>query len=206
MASIMMTTALISSIVGQEAISEVSKSIFKSIKGIFYHTNPLVRELLEDIDIYNEIELVKTLIQEININTINNSNLNLDFSEILINDTYHVIDTDEIESTENTSNILGYNDTLCNDNVFDTYKPFISLTLTKCLYQLRDILEKIYIEINQLNKGVEYHKSLWFQTFRQPAYIKNLTKIKKYKKNMENKFEHLIKFMNIYVKSDHITN
>ena len=62
---------------------------------------------------------------------------------------------------------------------------------------------QIYKEINGLNKGVEYHKSMWFQSFRKPAYNKNLMKIKKYKKNMEDKFDHLIKLMNIYLRLDY---
>lgn len=205
MSTIMMTTAVISSIVGQEAISEVSKSIFQSIKGIFYHTNPIVRELLEDIDIYNEIELVRTLIMEINANTINNVDLNVDYNDILINDTYHIIDDSEIneEEVNETAKYLAKNNVDLFPNTLGVDQPFISLTLTKCLYQLKDILEKIYKEINELNRGVEYHKTLWFQSFRKPSYNKNLLKIKKYKKNMEDKFDHLIKLMNIYLRLDY---
>ena len=204
MSTIMMTTAVVSSIVGQQAITEASKSIFESIKGIFYHTNPIVRELLEDIDIYNEIELVRTLIREINANTINNPKLEIDYNEILLNDSYHVIEDYEIEDKVNkTAEKIAENHMSLYTDVAGSKQPFISTTLTKCLFQLRDILEKIYIEINELNKGVEYHKTLWFQSFRKPAYNKNLFKIKKYKKNMEDKFDHLIKLMNIYLRLDY---
>lgn len=204
MSTIMMTTAVVSSIVGQQAITEASKSIFESIKGIFYHTNPIVRELLEDIDIYNEIELVRTLIREINAHTIKNPKLEIDYNEVLLNDSYHVVEEHEVEDKVNKTaeKIVETHISLYTD-VAGTEQPFISTTLTTCLFQLRDILEKIYIEINELNKGVEYHKTLWFQSFRKPAYNKNLFKIKKYKKNMEDKFDHLIKLMNIYLRLDY---
>lgn len=213
MSSIMMTTALISSLVGQEAISEVSKSIFHSITGIFYHSNPIVRELLEEIDIYEEIDLVRTLIEEINNHTINNPDLEIDLEKFLVRESYHIIDnndaykedseTDIKDKINKTAEFLSEKNMILYPNTVGVDQPFISETLTKCLYQLKDILEKIFREINDLNKGVEYHNGLWFQSFRKPTYMKHLVKIKKYQKTMESKFEYLIKLMNIYLRMDY---
>jgi hypothetical protein len=209
----MVTTALIGSLVGQEAVSEVSKSIFKTIAGIFYHSNPIVKELLNEIDIYDEIDLVKTLIQEINKHTINDNELDIDYEAIMLKNSYHILNKESIESDvedtilENkinkTAEYLSNNKLELFPNTLGSPQPFVSQTLTKCLYQLKDILEKIFKEINELNKGVEYHKTLWFQGVRAPQYLKNLNKIKKYQKTMHNKFEYLIKIMNIYLRLDY---
>jgi hypothetical protein len=209
----MVTTALIGSLVGQEAISEVSKSIFKTIACIFYHSNPIVKELLDDIDIYEEIDLVKTLIQEINKHTINDNDLDINYESIMLKNSYHILNKDLIESIDKdtmlettinkTAEYLSKNNLDLFPNTLGSPQPFVSQTLTKCLYQLRDILEKIFKEINELNKGVEYHKTLWFQSIRTPKYLKNMNKIKKYQKTMHNKFEYLIKLMNIYLRLDY---
>lgn len=204
-----MTTALIGSLVGQEAITEVSKGIFRSISGIFYHTNPVVKELLDELDIYEEIDLVRTLVEEINNNTLKNPDFNVDIEQYLVRESYHIIDNndayvnDKLKNNIKTIEILTDKNMILYPNILGEDQPFISVTLTKCLYQLKDILEKIYREINKLNKGVEYHNQLWFRSFRNPSYTANLTKIKKYQKTMEYKFEHLIKLMNIYLRLDY---
>jgi hypothetical protein len=209
----MVTTAVIGSLVGQEAMSEVSKSIFKTIAGIFYHTNPIVKELLDDIDIYEEIDLVKTFIQEINKHTVNNTELNINYESIMLKNSYHILNKETIEldiedtiletKINKTAEYLSENKLDLFPNTLGAPQPFISQTLTKCLYQLKDILEKIFKEINELNKGVEYHNTLWFQRIRTPKYLKNLNKIKKYQITMHNKFEYLIKLMNIYLRLDY---
>lgn len=202
----MVTTAVVGSIVGQEAITEVSKGIFQSVTGIFYHTNPIVKELLEELDTYDEVELVKTLIMEINKQTLNDSKLDIDIEEFMISQNYNIIDgNDAMETVEQINKEANKLDETKEvfPSVYCEEQPFISETLTKCLYQLKDIVEKIYKEINELNKGIEFHKTLWFQSFRAPKYLLNLEKIKKYQKIMNAKFEHLVKLMNIYLRLDY---
>lgn len=210
MSTVMMTTALIGSLVGQEAITEVSKGIFRSITGIFYYTNPVVRELLEELDIYEEIDLVRTMVEEINKQTLKNPELTIDLEQYLVRESYHIIDNNDayvndklIKDINHVAELVAEKDMILFPNVLGNQQPFISETLTKCLYQLKDILEKIYKEINELNKGVEYHNQLWFKSFRQPKYMKHLNKIKKYQDTMQSKFEYLIKLMNIYLRLDY---
>lgn len=194
--TIMMTTAVVSSLVGQEAVSEASKGIFHTIKGIYYHKNPIVKDLLEDIDIYNEIELIKTLIQEINVHTINSDDLSVNYNDVIIDDTYHIINDDDIDN-----NVL--DDVIEPDLYIYDNQPFMSTTLTTCLFQLRYVLTKIYKEINHLNINVERHNKLWFRRFRRASYSKNLRNIKKYKYSLKEKFDNLIKLMNIYSRLDY---
>jgi hypothetical protein len=217
MSTLMVTSAVIGSIVGQEAITEVSKSIFQSVAGIFYHNNPIVKELLEELDTYDEIDLIKTLVEEINNQTINDANIYIDVDKFIIKESYNIIDgndamindedDEEDKPVQNKINTEAQELNNIKHEIFPSVcgreQPFISHTLTKCLYQLRDIVEKIYHEINELNKGIEYHKTLYFQSFRKPAYENNLKKIKLYQKTMNSKFEHLVKLMNIYLRLDY---
>lgn len=211
MSSLIITTAVIG-IVGQEAISEVSKSIFQSVAGIFYHSNPKVKELLQELDTYNELELIKTLIMEINSQTLNDNNLNIDIESLLICDKYNIIDNIDTATNDTITHNIETNDTETNN--LDTPKhilpsicaagqPFISETLAKCLYQLKDIVENIYREINELNEGVEYHKTLWFQSFRTPRYEAHLKNIGALQKIMNLKFKRLISLMNMHLRMDY---
>lgn len=214
MSTVMMTTALIGSLVGQEAITEVSKSIFRSITGIFYHTNPVVRELLEENDVCDEVDLIRTMIEEINRRTIKNPELNIDLEKFLIRESYHIIDNNDayVDDNENNKNNKNNNEKheqssmILYPNPMGDEQPFMSDTLIKCLHQLKDILEKIYREINELNREVEKHNQLWFKSFRKPNYMKHLHKIKKYQNIMKCKFEYLIKLTNIYLRPDYNSN
>jgi hypothetical protein len=206
----MVVSAVVGALVGQEFISKTSEGIFNSIKGIFYHTNPIVTDILEDMDIYEELDLIKTFIQEINKQTVNDNSLDVNMDKIIIQDDYDMVinnNQNDVElsthtpETEVTAEVT--TEVTTDDNNNEHTGTFTSHTLTKCLIQLRDIVEKIYHEINEINRGVEYHKTIWFNKFRTPKYITNITHLKRYKRTMDSRFEHLLKIMNIYLRMDY---
>lgn len=184
----MFTSAVVATLVGQEAITEVSKSVFQSIAGIFYHTNPIVNEILENLNIYNDLDLIKTLINEINKQTINDKSLIIKEYEIKDEDSLTIIYEKEQKLLEKSDK---------------RSEPFISETLQKCLLQLKEQVEKINHEIGELDKQVQYHNTLWFKSFRTPKYMANINRITHLKKILKSRYTDLVQLMNIYLRMDY---
>lgn len=197
----MVASFVVASLVGQEAVTEVSKSLFQSITGIFYHNNPLVRELLTNLDIYDELSLIKTLINEINGNIVHDRSLAIPDKtredevtgfDVVVDPLEEYLPKPEMETGSATAM-----DTT-DDEMVKPENRRQSETLKLCLVQLKDIVEKIYHEINQLNVNVAYHRTLWFNSFRTPRYNMNIENIKKMQLIMKSRFRHLIEILTIY--------
>ena len=68
----MVIGAIISGLVGQELVSETSKSIFHSITNILSHEHPVINSILSDLDIPAQIKLIRSIVTEVSENEIHN--------------------------------------------------------------------------------------------------------------------------------------
>jgi hypothetical protein len=163
--------------------------MYNKLLSIFSNTNPVVIEVLNDLDIYNSLVLIKTVILEINQYTIKDDTLH----EAKNADNYVIIDSD----LENINNINKFIENI------DPNMPFISKSLTVCLMQLNNIINIIYDEVKKINEGYNYHQTIWFKRFRTPKYMTNIENMKRFKKIMDNRYDSLLKLMNIYLRLDY---
>ena len=72
----MVIGAIISGLVGQELVSETSKSIFHSITNILSHEHPVINSILSDLDIPAQIKLIRSIVTEVSENEIHNKDHN----------------------------------------------------------------------------------------------------------------------------------
>ena len=194
MASLTILTFGIGALVGQEFVSDIANTMYNKLLSIFSNTNPVVIEVLNDLDIYNSLVLIKTVILEINQYTIKDEKLPNAESYLEKNaDNYVIIDSE-------LGNINSINKFIEN---IDPNMPFISKSLTVCLMQLNNIINPIYDEVNKINEGYNYHQTIWFKRFRTPKYITNIENLKRLKKIMDNRYDSLLKLMNIYLRLDY---
>ena len=55
----------------------------------------------------------------------------------------------------------------------------IPKSLELSIQQLNDIVERIHKNLNNIKNGVEYHKTLWFSSFRNVGYLEEVETLKK---------------------------
>jgi hypothetical protein len=71
-------------------------------------------------------------------------------------------------------------------------------TLGLAIMQLSNIITIIHTDLNTVKTGVEYHKTLWFNSFRTPDYLKIIEKIKIDKKTLDSRLDTLIKVVTLF--------
>ena len=64
-------------------------------------------------------------------------------------------------------------------------------TIQLALNQLMMIVDNIHTDLNKIKEGIEYHKTLWFNRFRTPAYLELIENIKKDKNILDSRLENL---------------
>lgn len=196
MASLTLLTFGIGALVGQEFVSDLANTLYNKLLSIFSNTNPVVIEVLNELDIYNSLVLIKTVILEINKYTIKDDKISQDeLCNKIENkiDNYVIVDSD-------LGNIDGINAFIEN---IDPNMPFISKSLTVCLMQLNNVINSVYEEVNKINDGYNYHQTIWFKRFRTPKYLTNIENLKRLKNIMDNRYDNLLKLMNIYLRLDY---
>ena len=78
----MALTTIISGIVGQEIVTETSKSIFHSLSNLLSHCHPTINNLLSDLDIPAQIKLTRTIITDIQILNIHTESINVSLEQM----------------------------------------------------------------------------------------------------------------------------
>tara|TARA_B100000029_G_scaffold285415_1_gene279194 strand:- start:590 stop:1018 length:429 start_codon:yes stop_codon:yes gene_type:complete len=78
----MALTTIISGIVGQEIVTETSKSIFHSLGNLLSHCHPTINNLLSDLDIPAQIKLTRTIIIDIQILKINTASIKVSLEQM----------------------------------------------------------------------------------------------------------------------------
>jgi hypothetical protein len=73
-----------------------------------------------------------------------------------------------------------------------------SNSLKISLKQIKEILDEIHKDINDIKNGIEYHKSLWFHRIRTPSYYKIIKKLKSDKYAMDSRLDNLVKVINLF--------
>lgn len=68
-------------------------------------------------------------------------------------------------------------------------------TLKLALEQVEEILGKISHVIQEIDEGIELHKTLWFHRWRTPSYYEKLAKMKLYQQNMGIRYDNLVRTM-----------
>jgi hypothetical protein len=71
-------------------------------------------------------------------------------------------------------------------------------TLELAISQLSDIITTIHTDLNNIKNGVEYHKTLWFNSLRTPDYLKIIEKIKLDKKTLDSRLDNMIKIVTLF--------
>ena len=66
------------------------------------------------------------------------------------------------------------------------------------LVHTTDILDKIHTNITELKKAIEYHKSLWFNSFRSTNYSRIIDKLKENKIILDTRMNDLIKIIQLF--------
>lgn len=98
--------------------------------------------------------------------------------------------TSKVEIIE--SIIRDLNDYLKTNNINPNH------TLGLAIVQLSNIITIIHTDLNTVKIGVEYHKTLWFNYFRTPDYLKIIEKIKIDKKTLDSRLDTLIKVVTLF--------
>ena len=78
-------------------------------------------------------------------------------------------------------------------------------TIELALSQLMNIIDNIHGDLNKVREGVIYHRTLWFNSFRTPAYLEIVEKIKNDKKILDSRLENLAIVTNIFRQINKIT-
>ncbi len=78
----------------------------------------------------------------------------------------------------------------------------IPKSLELSIQQLNDIVEKIHTNLNNIKNGIEYHKTLWFSSFRALGYLEDIEKLKKNNSILDTRLDHLIKIIMLFQKSE----
>ena len=73
-------------------------------------------------------------------------------------------------------------------------------TIQIALNHLMQIVDNIHTDLNKIKEGVDYHKTLWFNSFRTPMYLELIEKIKKDKNILDSRLENLAVVTNIFRK------
>ncbi len=128
---------------------ETSKKLLNKVFDIVNEKDQDVIEILTSIDINSKVELVETIIIDIN-------------NEIKI---HHLEPNKSLETV---------------------------------LLQTSNILDTIHNNIIELKKGMEYHKSIWFHSFRSPDYLKIIDKLKENKVILDTRMNDLIKIIQLF--------
>ena len=76
-------------------------------------------------------------------------------------------------------------------------------TLDLAIVQLSNIITIIHTDLNNVKIGVEYHKTLWFNSFRTPEYLKIIEKIKLDKKTLDSRLDNMIKIITLFREINH---
>ncbi len=128
---------------------ETSKKLLNKIFDITNEKDKDIIEITNSIDINSKVELVETIITDIN-------------QEIKI---HHL-------------------------------EPNKSLEMV--LLQTSHILDKIHNNIVELKKGIEYHKTLWFHSFRSTNYSIIIEELKENKIILDTRMNDLIKIIQLF--------
>ena len=128
---------------------ETSKKLMSTVFDIVNEKNQDIIDITNSIDLNSKVELVETIIKDIN-------------EEIKI---HHL-------------------------------QPNKSLEIV--LLQTTDVLDKIHNNITELKKAIEYHKSLWFNSFRSTNYYKIIDKLKENKILLDTRMNDLIKIIQLF--------
>jgi hypothetical protein len=78
--------------------------------------------------------------------------------------------------------------------------PNHSLELALC--QIKNIITDIHSDLNDIKKGIEYHKTLWFNYIRIPEYYKIIEKVKEDKKILDSRFDNLVKVISLFKQNE----
>ncbi len=71
-------------------------------------------------------------------------------------------------------------------------------SLDLAIIQLSNIITTIHTDLINVKNGVEYHKTLWFNSFRTPDYLKIIEKIKLDKKTLDSRLDNMIKIITLF--------
>ncbi len=74
--------------------------------------------------------------------------------------------------------------------------PNHSLNLS--LNKLMEIIKTIHDDLNEIKKGIAYHKTIWFNYFRTPSYYTIMEKVKEDKKLLDSRFDDLVKIITLF--------
>lgn len=138
-----MVVEVISYFVGQNILSETTRSIYNGISGIVSHQNKEVNKILEEIDVITSTKIVNSIVDEVKKHHYKSKTFNLAVSSLL------------------------------------------------------EILKKIDLEIEDINKDVVEHKEKWFNTWRTPAYVVRIERLRTLKKNMDTRLQYLVDIIRI---------
>ena len=74
----------------------------------------------------------------------------------------------------------------------------IPKSLELSIQQLNDIIDRIHKNLNNIKNGIEYHKTLWFSSFRSIGYLEEVEKLKKNNSILDTRLDHLIKIIMLF--------
>jgi len=78
----MVLSTIISGIVGQEIVTETSRSIFHSITNILSHEHPVINLILSELDIPAQIKLIKSIVSEVSESSNHSKTLELSLEQL----------------------------------------------------------------------------------------------------------------------------
>jgi hypothetical protein len=71
-------------------------------------------------------------------------------------------------------------------------------SLELALLQMKEIIDKIHMNMVEIKVGIDYHKSLWFNTFRTPGYLEHIEILKKNNDILDARLDNLIKIIMLF--------
>lgn len=89
---------------------------------------------------------------------------------------------------------------ISDDMKIHNISPNHSLELALC--QIKNIISDIHADLNDIKKGMEYHKTLWFNSLRTPSYYIIIDKVKEDKKTLDSRFDNLVKVISLFKQNE----
>jgi hypothetical protein len=74
-------------------------------------------------------------------------------------------------------------------------------SLELALIQMKEIIDNIHINMVDIKNGIEYHNTLWFNSFRKPMYTDQIEILKKNNCILDARLDNLIKVIMLFKNS-----
>lgn len=163
-----------STLLGKEAVVRGAEALVSTSASILSHTEPHMREILEQLDLENTIGQIRAILEDIKT-----------FTSHRINKYYNGL----------TNNTAIVNSTNMNSEPVNLINEFKSLDFA--IKSLEDILKNIDEELKLVKNEYAKHTEKWFSSWRTSNHINRMPHLTIMKNTLEKRLDSLIKVIQL---------